>query len=80
MKYDKKISLLSSPKTVDIGEWVMNNIGMVAVAKRTSDYKKAIIYVIERTKAASPQMIKYAKDNNAMILVGLSEDDFNAID
>ena len=74
------ITLLPNPITIDIGEWVINNIGKVAVAKRHPDKKKATIYAIEKADSAPPQMVKYAKDNTAMILVGISEGEVNAID
>ncbi|MBR3306783.1 MAG: hypothetical protein IKI75_05965 [Lachnospiraceae bacterium] len=75
-----EFTMLSAPVIVDIGEWMINNIGMVAVAKRLPDKKKAALYAFERADSATPQMVKYAKDNDAMILVGISEGDVNAID
>ena len=73
------LTLLSSPFTTDIGEWIINNIGKVAVAKREPN-NQATIYAIENAEAATPQMVKYAKENDAMILVSISEGDINAID
>ena len=73
------IALLPNPITINIGEWIINNIGMVAVAKRLSD-NTATLYAVEKADSAPPQMVQYAKDNNAMILVGISEGEVNAID
>lgn len=72
-------SLLNSPITVDIGEWVCNNIGMIAAGKRISDSKVELM-AIEKAEFASDQMTKFAKDNHAMILSGISEGEVNAID
>ena len=58
----------------------MNNIGMVAVAKKLPDGRKATLYAVKKADSASPQMVKYARDNGAMILVSLSEGEVNAID
>ncbi len=77
---NNSIVLLPSPITIDIGDWVINNIGMVAVAKRIPDSEKATVYAVEKADSAPPQMVQYAKDNDAMILVGISEGDINAID
>ncbi len=79
MSRNSTLTLLPSPTTIDIGEWVMNNIGMIAVAKRISG-NTAILYAVEKADVASTQMVKYAKDNDAMILVGISEGEENAID
>lgn len=80
MRNSGGLTLLPSPITVDIAEWIMNNIGMVAVAKRLPDNKKATLYAVKKADSAPPQMVKYAKDNNAMILIGVSEGEVNAID
>ena len=53
---------------------------MVAIAKRLPDSKKATLYAVKKADSASPQMVKYARDNDAMILVGISEGEMNAID
>ena len=74
------IILLSTPITVDIGEWMMNNIGKGAAAKRDPNTTTATIYAVENADSASSQMVRYARENNAMILVGLSENEENAID
>ncbi len=79
MQANNSITLLPAPITINIGEWIISNIGMVAVAKRLSD-NTATLYAVEKADTASPQMVKYAKDNNAMILVGISEGEANAID
>ncbi len=73
------ITLLATPITIDIGDWVINNIGKVAVAKKHPD-NTATIYAVEKGDSAPPQMVKYAKENDAMILVGISEGEVNAID
>ena len=80
MNKNSTLKLLSTPITVDIAEWIMNNIGMVAIAKRLPDSKKATLYAVKKADSASPQMVKYARDNDAMILVGISEGEMNAID
>ena len=80
MSRNSTLTLLPSPITIDIGEWVINNIGMVAVAKRLPDGKKATLYAVKKADSAPPQMVKYARDNDAMILVGISEGELNAID
>ena len=80
MKGNNKITLLSTPVIVDIGEWVISNIGKVAAAKRSDDHKKATIYAIEDADVASPQMMKYVKENDAVILVGISKGEVDAID
>ena len=74
------LTLLPSPITIDIRDWIMNNIGMVAVAKKHPDGRKATLYAVKKADAAPPQMVKYARDNNAMILVSISEGEVNAID
>ena len=80
MQSSSKIALLSVPITIDIGEWLMNNIGMVAVAKRIPNSTKATIYAMEKADSAPDYMVKYAKDNDAMILTSISEGEINAID
>ena len=74
------ITLLQTPITVDIGDWVIHNIGKVAAAKRHQNTTKATIYAIEESDSATPQMVKYAKENDAMILVSISEGEIDAID
>ena len=79
MQANNSITLLPIPITINIGEWIINNIGMVAAAKRVSS-STATLYAVEKADVASPQMVKYAKDNDAMILVGISEGEIYAID
>ena len=80
MSRNSTLTLLPSPITIDIREWIMNNTGMVAVAKKLPDGRKATLYAVKKADSASPQMVKYARDNGAMILVSLSEGEVNAID
>ena len=80
MSKNRTITLLPSPITIDIREWIMNNIGMVAVAKKLPDGRRAILYAVKKADSALPQMVKYARDNGAMILVSISEGEVNAID
>ena len=75
MSRNSTLTLLPSPITIDIREWIMNNTGMVAVAKKLPDGRKATLYAVKKADSASPQMVKYARDNGAMILVSLSEGD-----
>ena len=58
----------------------MGNAGKVAVAKKLPDRQKALIIAIENGDAATPYMVRYAKENDAIILIGISEDEKNAID
>ncbi len=74
------ITLLQTPVTVDIRDWVIHNIGKVAAAKRHQNTTNATIYAIEESDFATPQMIKYAEENNAMILVSISKGEIGAID
>ena len=74
------LSMLSDPITVNIGEWVMKNIGKIAIAKKLPDNQKASIIAIENGDAATPYMIRFANENDAVILIGISDGEENAID
>ncbi|MCR5468176.1 MAG: hypothetical protein K6F37_04370 [Lachnospiraceae bacterium] len=73
------LSFLSNPITIDINEWALDNVGMIAVAKIIPGKMKATIIATEKADVASPEAIKFAKENDAMILVGISEGEINAI-
>ena len=77
---NNNLSVIPDPITVDIGKWIMENAGKVAVAKKLPDRQKALIIAIENGDAATPYMVRYAKENDAITLIGISEDEKNAID
>lgn len=75
-----KIQLMQTPVIVDMGEWVCQNIGLIAAGKRIPDSQNVQLLAIEKAEIASPRMVKYAKENNAIILTSISEGEVNAID
>lgn len=74
-----EITYLKSPITVDIGDWMLKNSGLVALAKRVSDKRKASIYAFQKSDVATIELKTLAKDDD-LILVGTLNEDVNAID
>lgn len=77
---NNNLSIIPDLITVDIGKWIMENAGKVAIAKILPDRQKALIIAIENGDVATPYMVKYAKENDAIKLIGISECEKNAID
>lgn len=75
------MKLLQNPIIVNINDWLMDNIGLVAVGKRVpDDNSKVKLYAIEHGDAASLEMAEFAKKIDAIILVSVPESDIGAID
>lgn len=76
----KDITYLQTPITVDIGDWMLKNSGIVALARKVSDRRKATIYALQKSDVATSELISLAKRDNSLVLVGALKDDVNAID
>lgn len=74
-----EITYLKTPITVDIGEWMFKNAGLVAVAKKTTDRRRASIFAMQKAEVASKELKALATKDD-IILVGALGGDVNEID
>ena len=74
-----KFNCLDNPISVNISDWLLNNVGFVSAGVKESD-KRVKILAYQEADCATEEMQKFASDNNAVILVGISDGGANVID
>ena len=77
---EDEITILKTPVTVNIQDWMGSNADTVGVGKRIGKTQDIELLAYQKTDCPSKQIREYAKSNNAILLIGISNGGINAID
>ena len=80
MLMENKITVLKTPITVNIQDWMGTNEGTVGVGKRIGNTQDVILIAYQKTDCPTQQIREYAKNNDAMLLISISDGGISAID
>jgi len=75
-----EIIYVNPPIIVSIDEWLDEHIGFTAVGKRLDDWKKVSLIAYQKGDTVSAEMAALARQDDMMLIVGISDDEMNAID
>lgn len=75
-----EITILTTPVIVNIQDWMGTNEGTVGVGKRIGDSQDVELIAYQKADCPSKQIRDYAKSNDAMLLISISNGGVNAID
>ena len=75
-----EIIYVNPPTIVCVDEWMDEHIGFTAVGKRLDDWKKVSLIAYQKGDTVSAEMAALARQDDMMLIVGISDDEMNAID
>ncbi len=75
-----EITILDAPTIVNIQDWMGTNAGTIGVGKRIGNTQNVELLAYQKADCPTRQIRDYAKSNNAMLLISISNGGINAID
>ena len=80
MLMENEITILATPITVNIQDWIGANEGTVGVGKRIGSTQNVELIAYQKADCPSKLIRDYANSNDAMLLISISSGGVNAID